>query len=189
MKRMERHNLDLLEQIEAENRYFLKWDYYTDSFNKKDSHVIEFAEIEKLKNGTYKLSIKCKNFYSPLEIKYIMYNFLEAVAIVFETKEFKDFYRLRSWLKNKLYMLEMDSLNYKNSFLHLFDESERINRILIDIVSALNVGLPYPFYYFEHEKDLKDKLVYEIKKRYGDLCTYRIYEEYVHEEDYKITFY
>ncbi|PXA13078.1 hypothetical protein, partial [Staphylococcus pseudintermedius] len=86
MKRMERHNLDLLEQIEAENRYFLKWDYYTDSFNKKDSHVIEFAEIEKLKNGTYKLSIKCKNFYSPLEIKYIMYNFLEADAIVFETK-------------------------------------------------------------------------------------------------------
>lgn len=39
------------------------------------------------------------------------------------------------------------------------------------------------------KKDLKDKLVYEVKKRYGDLCTYRIYEEYVHNEDYKITFY
>ncbi|EGQ2887922.1 hypothetical protein EOQ17_12200, partial [Staphylococcus pseudintermedius] len=110
-------------------------------------------------------------------------------AVVFETKEFKNFYNLCSWLKSKFYMLEMDSLNYKNSFLHLFDESERINRILIDIVSAINVGLPYPFYYFEHEKDLKDKLVYEVKKRYGDLCTYRIYEEFVHNEDYKITFY
>ncbi|MDE9753172.1 hypothetical protein [Staphylococcus delphini] len=189
MKRMERHNLNLLEQIETENRYFLKWDYYTDSFNNKDSHTVEFAEIEKLENGTYKLSIKYKLFYSPMEIKYIMYNYLEADTVPIETKEFEDFYSLRSWLKNEKYMLEMDSLNYKDRFLHLFDESERINRILINVVSALNVGLPYPFFYYENEKEVKDKLVHEVKKRYGDLCTYRIEKEYVYDEDYCITFY
>ncbi|PNZ95766.1 hypothetical protein CD148_03565 [Staphylococcus delphini] len=118
-----------------------------------------------------------------------MYNYLEADTVVFKTKEFEDFYSLRSWLKNEKHMLEMDSLDYKNSFLHLFDESERISRILINVVSALNVGLPYPFYYYKHEKDLKDKLVYDVKKRYGDLCTYRIEKENVYDEDYCITFY
>ncbi|EKI4464013.1 hypothetical protein PCV68_000991 [Staphylococcus pseudintermedius] len=187
MKRMERHNLDLLEQIENENRYFLKWDYYTDSFNNKDSHNITYIETVKLNDNKMKITLKFKEFYSPLEIKYILYNYNEADGLVLSSDIIDDD-ELAFWLKNKEYLLDTGMLKNKKKFLHLFDESEKLNQILIKIKTSFELGLPYTFYYFEHEKDLKDKLVHEVKKRYGDLCTYRIDEPYTHKGDYVITF-